>query len=134
MFFSCVSRMTSCIVRRQAPSGIGCCGPFGHHVCSDYGLIGGFKECSFSTRTATRKNGHLVTNSHLFSTRNWWSRDVPNLQVCGFPHIRSLQADWDFQVRKGQKRQRVEEPDASPMSATWKWQNRWVVDDWPWLI
>lgn len=81
-----------------------------------------------------QKNGHLVTNSHLFSTRNWWSRDVPNLQVCGFPHIRSLQADWDFQVRKGQKRQRVEEPDASPMSATWKWQNRWVVDDWPWLI
>lgn len=30
--------------------------------------------------------------------------------------MRNGKVDWDFQVRKGQKRQRVEEPDASPMS------------------
>ena len=47
------------------------------------------------------------------------ARDViAVIAVCCWPCCLA-QVDWEFQVRKGQKRQRVEEPDASPMSATW---------------
>ena len=79
VFFSCVSRMTSCIVRQQAPSGIGCCGPFGHHVCSDCGLIGGFNECSFFNPTCDQKKWSSGNKFTIF-----FPGGVETFQTCRF--------------------------------------------------